>query len=89
MSGAAVDQVGMDDSATFDNSRLNTGRIIGLLSGRARFSHIFSRLEADSDVILGRFVRPIVPDKSVKFVDPRSNRYDSESKAVIFSSFLQ
>ena len=31
------------------------------------------RLETASDVISGRFVGPIVPDKSVKFGDPRSN----------------
>ena len=31
----------------------------------------FSRPEATSDVISGRFVRTVVPDKQVKFGDPR------------------
>ena len=32
-----------------------------------------SRLETASDVISGKFVGPIVPNKSVKFCDPRLN----------------
>ena len=48
--------------------------------GHTRFTHLLqnliafcSRLEAASDVISGRFMRPIVPDKNVKFCDPRLN----------------
>ena len=33
-----------------------------------------SRLETVSDIIFGRFVRPAIPDMSVKFRDPRLNR---------------
>ena len=34
---------------------------------------VCNRPEATSDVISGRFVGPVVPDKSVKFGDPRLN----------------
>ena len=34
----------------------------------------FRRLELASDVIYGGFVQSIIPDKLVKFRDPRSNR---------------
>ena len=50
-------------------------------AGRIRFTHFCaelfafcSRLEAASVVISGRFVKLIVPDKSVKYGDPRQNR---------------
>ena len=50
-----------------------------------------SRLEADSDVISGSVVGPIVPDKGVKFRHPRLNPYPEirpkADRCIIFDRF--
>ena len=62
------------------DSRLNSCRIIPLwpaglvLRTFGQYLIVFcSRLEAVSDVVSGRFVRPFVPFKCLKFRDPRLN----------------
>ena len=76
ISGVAVACVGIVIRAKFCHSTLNKGRIIRLCPSTPVL-HAFvqylllvafcSRLDAASDVISGGFVRPIVPDKCVKF----------------------
>ena len=71
----------MDICAKFGYYRLNSGRIYSTLWPAAPILRTFvqyliafcSRPEAASDVISGRFVRPIVPDKYIKFGYPRLN----------------
>ena len=76
----AVDQLGMDVRVKYDDSMLNSGRIIRLrplgpilrtiVQNLIAFS---SRPEAASDVISGTVVGPIVPDEPVKFGDTSLN----------------
>ena len=51
----------------------------------------YSRPEADSDVVSGRFVGPVVLDKCVKFGGPRLNRlvkfHPKPSEAAFFTFF--
>ena len=59
---------------------LNSGRIIRLFAGVLRtflqyLTAFCSRPEAVSDVIYGRFPGMDVPDKFVKYCDPRLNRF--------------
>ena len=55
------------------------------------FNGILQLPKAASDVISGRFVRPVVLDKCVKFLDPSLNRSQEISPAAvrggIFDSF--
>ena len=44
-----------------------------------------NRPEVSGDVISGRFVRPIVPDKFVKFCDPYLNRSREMFEGLILS----
>ena len=81
ISGMALDYVGTDVPAGFDDSRLNSGRIIRLCPAgpvlRTFVEYLitfYSRPEAASDVISGMFVGPVVRDKSVKSHDPSLNR---------------
>ena len=71
----------MDVPAKFGDSRLNSCQIIRLFGWPDPFYSLLqcliafcSRPEAASDVMSGRFVRPIVLDKCVKFCDPCLNR---------------
>ena len=64
------------------------------LAGRTRFTHFCAVLGCilqPSEAMFGRFVRPIVPDKCVKFRDPCLNRcLEIPSEAAgsgIFNSF--
>ena len=74
ISGVALDDVSMDVSAIFCDSRLNSGQIIRLWPAQPAFMHyliaICNQPEAASDVISGMFVRLIALDKRVKFHDP-------------------
>ena len=97
----ALDYVVMDVPTSFADYRLKNGIIIRLLSGQTFFLHFVwywiaffacNRPEAASDVVSGRFVRPVVLDKCVKFRDPSLNRGRKiPPKTVagsIFDSFL-
>ena len=71
----------MDGHAKLGDSRSNSGRITRFFGRLNPFDNFVqyliafcSQLEAGSDVISSRFVRPIVPDKYVKFGDSRFNR---------------
>ena len=70
----------MDVPVEFDDSRLNDGRTIRLLTGpvlRTCVQYlvvICRRPKAASDVTFNNFVRPIVPEKLIKFGDHRLNR---------------
>ena len=76
ISGAALVYVRVDVRAKFGDSRLNNGRIIRLFGRPDSFyallgsiyylNTVCSRLETASDVVFGRFVRSIVPDKPVQ-----------------------
>ena len=75
------DYAGVAVPASFGDSRLNRGRIIQLFARPdllyallCSIGALCSQREAAIDVISGRFVEPIVPDKFVKFSDPRLNR---------------
>ena len=53
---------------------------------------VFSPSEADSDIIFDRFVGPAVPDKRVKFRDPRLTvleKCDPKSSATAFSAIFR
>ena len=72
----------MDVREKLGDSSLNGGRIIRLFDRPDPFSRAFvlylialcNRPETASEVVSGRFVCSIVPDKCVKFRDPRLNR---------------
>ena len=71
----------MDVRATFGESGLNSGRINTLWAAGPilcitfvqNLIAFYSRPEASSNVVSGRFVGPVVPKKHVKFGDPRLN----------------
>ena len=97
LSNLTIDKIGMDVRLKLgDSMLLNSRRIIILFADHTHFAHFCaafcSWLEADSDVISGRFVRPIVLDKWVKFRDPRLNSsWEIPPEAVgggIFDSFF-
>ena len=80
-SGVALGYVGMGVCEKFGYSMLNSGRTIRLwpsvpvLRTCVQYFIAFcSRLETASDVVSSKFVRPIIPDKPVKFRDPHLNR---------------
>ena len=77
ISGTASDYVGTEVSASFGDSRLNSGRLclaIPVLRTFEQYLNAFCSLpEVASDVISSRFVRPIVLDKYEKFHDPSLN----------------
>ena len=72
----------MDVRVKFSDSMLKCGQIIRLFAGHTRFTHvcvIFTCIfqptgKGNSDVIYGKFVGPNVPDKPIKFRNPRLNR---------------
>ena len=69
------------------------------LAGRTRFRHfcavsncICGGLEEDSDVMSDEFVKPTVPDKCVKFRNPRLNvleKFDPKPPEAIFRVFFR
>ena len=70
----------MDVREKLGNSRLNGGKIIRLLANQTRFTQFYAIFNcvlqptgAASDVISGRFMGPIGPDKNVKFDGHRTS----------------
>ena len=85
----------MEDPVKFGDFTVNSGRIIRLFDGCTfgePFTAFCGRPEVAADVISARFVRPIVPDRCVKFGDHSLNRFREIRPETIgggiFDSFL-